>query len=337
VRRGAGPALAAGVFGCLASGGGQGAPAPAAPERRWCDEIPRPVHRALERVPTAQDWFEVYRVGEGVFAICEPYQFQEVISYLILGSKGALLFDTGLGIGRMRALVSELTALPVTVLNSHSHFDHVGGNADFDRVLARDTSYTRANARGFPHEALAGEVASEALCRPLPVGFDAKTYRTRPWTPSEWIGDRRRIDLGGREIEVLAIPGHTPDSLALWDAADGFLWTGDSFYEGPIWLFVAETDWTAYAASVDRLARLAPRARKLFPAHNVAVSDPSLLLRLRDAVAAVRSGRAAAREKPNGQIEFSFDAFSIVTSKTALAGRPKNPGGGGAGLSVHSP
>jgi len=321
------------VFGCLASGGGQTAPAAAAPERRWCDEIPRLAHRSLERVRTAQDWFEVYRVGDGVLAICEPNQFQEVISYLILGSKGALLFDTGLGIGRMRTLVSELTALPVTVLNSHTHFDHVGGNADFDRVLARDTAYTRANARGFPHEAVAGEVASEALCRPPPGGFDAKTYRTRPWTASEWIGDGRRIDLGGRVVEVLAIPGHTPDSVALWDAADGFLWTGDSFYEGPIWLFVPETDWTAYAASVERLAKLAPRARKLFPAHNVAVSDPSLLPRLRDAVAAVRSGRAAAREKPDGQIEFSFDAFSIVTSKAALEGRSGSDRGG-SGLAI---
>jgi glyoxylase-like metal-dependent hydrolase (beta-lactamase superfamily II) len=47
-------------------------------------------------------WFEVYRIRPGVFAIYEPHQFEEVISYLILGSKRALLFDTGMGIGKIR-------------------------------------------------------------------------------------------------------------------------------------------------------------------------------------------------------------------------------------------
>jgi glyoxylase-like metal-dependent hydrolase (beta-lactamase superfamily II) len=266
-----------------------------------------------------------------VLAIAEPFQFQEVISYLILGSKSALLFDTGLGIGRMRDLVRELTSLPVTVVNSHTHFDHVGGNADFDRILAMDTPYTRANARGFPHDALAGEISPEALCRPLPAGIDPATYATRPWVATELVRDGRRIDLGGRELELLSIPGHTPDSVALWDAAHGYLWTGDSFYEGPIWLFVSETDWTAYAASVDRLARLAPRASRVFAAHNVAVSSPKLLLKLRDAAASVRAGAARGEAKPNGQIEFSFGAFSIVTSKAALAGK-RSPAAGGSGL-----
>ena len=220
----------------------------------------------------------------------------------------------------------------MTVLNSHTHFDHVGGNADFERVLAMDTAYTRANARGFPHEAVAGEVAAEALCRPLPDGVKAESYRTRPWTPVEFIQDGHRIDLGGRLIEVLAVPGHTPDAVALWDAAAGYLFTGDSFYEGPIWLFVPETDWTAYAASVERLAKLAPLARRVFPAHNIAISKPSLLLELRKAVAAVRAGRAQGEEKPGGQIEFSFRSFSIVTSKAALEGKGTGLAGGGSGL-----
>jgi glyoxylase-like metal-dependent hydrolase (beta-lactamase superfamily II) len=285
----------------------------------------------------SQDWFAVYRVGEGVFAICEPFQFQEVISYLILGSKGALLFDTGLGIAKLRPVVEELTRLPVTVANSHTHFDHVGGNVEFERILAMDTAYTRANARGFSHELLAGEVSAEALCRPLPAGADAETYRTAPYTPTQFIRDGHRIDLGGRMLEVLHVPGHTPDAVALWDAAAGYLWTGDTFYEGPIWLFVPETDWAAYAASVDRLARLAPRVRRVFPAHNVAISDPSLLRVLQKAVAAVRSGKARSREKGGGQIEFRFGPFSIVTSKAALEGKGTDPSLGGSGLPVPTP
>ena len=65
-----------------------------ASESRWCDLLPREQFRTLERVTVADDWFEVYRVGDGVLALYEPWQFQEVISYLILGREQALLFDT---------------------------------------------------------------------------------------------------------------------------------------------------------------------------------------------------------------------------------------------------
>ena len=306
---------------------------PAEPTR-WCDQLPRPIYRSLERVPVADDWFQVYRVDEGVLAIYEPYQFQEVISYLILGGKRALLFDTGLGIGRIAAVVDKLTSLPVTVLNSHTHFDHVGGNADFARLLAMDTDYTRANAHGFSHDAVRGELAPDALCVGLPPGFDAAGYRTRPYTPSEFIKDGHEIDLGGRKLSVLHLPGHAPDSASLLDRAAGLLWTGDTFYEGPIWLYVPETDLRAYAASVDRLAALAPNLRKLFPAHNVAVAGPDRLIQLRDAVAKLRAGTATRVEKEKGQIEFPFDGFSILTSKAALEGRKRDPARPGSGLDI---
>jgi len=47
----------------------------------------------------------------------------------------------------------------------------------------------------------------------------------------------RRIDLGGRSLEVLHVPGHAPDAIALRDEAHGLLFTGDTFYEGPIYVF----------------------------------------------------------------------------------------------------
>src|SRR5258706_6075323 len=94
----------------------------------WCRELPRAEFKKLERVLPDESWFEIYRIRPGVFAIYEPKQFEEVISYLILGDDRALLFDTGLGVGKISAVVIRLTTLPVTVINSHTHFDHVGGN-----------------------------------------------------------------------------------------------------------------------------------------------------------------------------------------------------------------
>jgi len=86
----------------------------------WCKSQPRPAYSKLERVKTPDQWFEVYKIRPGVFAIYEPHQFEEVISYLIVGSQKAILFDTGMGISNIKAVVEGLTKLPISVVNSHT-------------------------------------------------------------------------------------------------------------------------------------------------------------------------------------------------------------------------
>jgi len=100
----------------------------------WCARPPRPGWEAFERVDVASRWFAVYRLETGVYALYEPFQAQEVISYLVEGDERALLFDTGMGLAPIRPVVEELTRLPVVVLNSHTHYDHMGGNAENGRV-----------------------------------------------------------------------------------------------------------------------------------------------------------------------------------------------------------
>ena len=282
--------------------------APQAPE--WCRELPRPAYKSLERVTVASDWFEVYRIRPGVFALYEPLQEEEVISYLILGEKRALLFDTGLGVGDIRGITRQLTSLPVIVLNSHTHFDHVGGNADFEDVLGMDTEYTRRNALGDPQ-------GSEkvfwpgALCGVLPKGVDPATFVLRPFAISRTVRDGEKIDLGGRTLRVVATPGHTPDALCLFDEANGLLFTGDTFYLGPIYLFVPETSLPDYFLSVERLAALAPRVKLLLPAHNVPVANPVNLTRLQEAVKALQAGTVKPRQSSMGW-NYAFDGFSFL-------------------------
>lgn len=310
LRLAAAGALAGGALACAP--GVDSAPESRAATAGFCSEVPRSQYADLERVEVADDWFEVYRVAPDVYAIYEPFQFQEVISYLILGEDGALLFDTGMGIGRIRTVVDELTALPVTVLNSHTHMDHVGGNAEFARVLAMDTEFTRTHARGRANAEVRGEVAASALCRALPAGVTEDNYHTPPFEVAAFIDDGHRIDLGGRTLEVIAVPGHAPDAIALLDREAGFLWTGDAFYEGPIWLFAPETDLEAYRSSVARLAELVPELTTLFTAHNTPVAQPTRLLELNDAVEAMFEGIAVGNRLQDGGVEFVFEGFSIV-------------------------
>src|ERR1700733_10147331 len=129
----------------------------------WCRQLPRPQYKNLERVPSSDPWFEVYKVAPGVFAIYEPHQFEEALSFLILGDKRAVLFDTGLGIGDIKRVVTSLTPLQVTVLNSHTHNDHVGDNWEFDEIYGMDTDFTRNNAKGSTADAQA-ELAPGSVC-----------------------------------------------------------------------------------------------------------------------------------------------------------------------------
>ena len=282
-----------------------------APE--WCKQLPRPAYASLDRVQVASGWFEVYRIRPGIFAIYEPLQEEEVISYLILGEKRALLFDTGLGVGDIRAIVQELTQLPVTVLNSHTHFDHVGGNADFDDVIAMDTEFTRRNALGDPRGA-DNVFPPGALCGLLPGGVDPATWVLRPFKITGTVHDGDRVDLGGRTLRVVTTPGHTPDSLCLFDEANGLLFTGDTFYLGPIYLFAPETSLPDYFASVERLAAMQAKVKLLLPAHNVPVANPDNLAKLKQATETLKAGGVKPRGTPMGW-DYSFDGFSLLLAQ----------------------
>jgi glyoxylase-like metal-dependent hydrolase (beta-lactamase superfamily II) len=280
---------------------------------RWCDQPPRAGYDALEQVRVRDPWFSVYRVDPGVFALYEPNNFQEVISWLIVGTERALLFDTGMGISRISAVVRELTRLPVIVVNSHTHYDHVGGNAEFTDIRGMDTWFTRESAAGIPHRDVTQEVTPQAFCAArLRVPFDTSTYAIRPFALRSTIRDGTVIPLGGRQLEVLHVPGHTPDAIALLDRTSGLLWTGDTFYPGPIWLFFPGTDHAAYAQSVSRLAALVPALRKVLTAHNFPVVDPAVLARVPGAYARARAGELKGVEKPDGLIEYPADGFSFL-------------------------
>lgn len=273
------------------------AQSPSAPIPDWCRALPRPEYKTLKRVPLADSWFEVYSVAPGVFAIYEPHQAEETIGYLILGKTRALQFDTGMGIGDLKALTARLTKLPIVVLNSHTHNDHVGSNWQFSTVYGMDTDFTRADARG-SRAAAQAELKPDEICGALPPGFDAKAYSTRPWHISRFLHDGDTIELGGRTLQVIATPGHTPDSICLLDSANGLLFTGDTYYPGTIWLYRPETNLSDYARSIHHLAALAPQLKMLLPAHNVPLADPAVLPQVAQAFERIRAQRV--RPAPDG-------------------------------------
>lgn len=278
----------------------------------WCKPLPRPEYRTLLRMPINDPWFEVYRVAPETYAIYEPHQAEETISYLIVGTKQALLFDTGMGIGNIQKVTSQLTKKFIVVLNSHTHNDHVGGNSEFTFIYGMDTDFTRKNARGSRADAQA-EIASDEICGHLPPGFNPKTYITKPWKISRFVPDGFTVNLGGgRKLEIIATPGHTPDAIALLDRANGLLFTGDTYYPAPIWLYRPETDMDAYVASAKKLAALAPQVKLVLGAHNVPVAQPDVLPKLVAAIEAVRSGKGEVKAAGSGKAMHTFQDFKFL-------------------------
>jgi glyoxylase-like metal-dependent hydrolase (beta-lactamase superfamily II) len=278
----------------------------------FCERLPRPANAALEKQAASNDWFEVYEIAPGIFALHEPYQWQQVTSYLILGQDTGLLFDTGNGIGNIKAVVDQLTDKPVTVLNSHTHFDHIGGNFQFDKIVSVSTPFSIANSHGLDNDMVKTEVSTQALCKGLPEGVTRASHRIRPFTITNTIKDGDVIDLGHRKLEVLQVPGHTDDSIALLDREAGFLWTGDTFYEGPIWLYFPETDLAAYRKSIARLAALAPQLSALFPAHGTMKASPAVLPEAQKAFDLVVQGKATPVPTREGVVTFEFEGFGFL-------------------------
>ena len=262
-----------------------------------------------------QGWFRVTEPEPGVYCIEEPLHTERVKSFLVVGSRRALLIDTGMGVGDLRRLVRELTDRPLTVVQSHAHFDHMGSTHQFAAdcevlVHPAEAEWLRAGAG---KERVRRAFAPKELLGPLPDGFRLERFEIPGVVPSGFVGEGDRFDLGGREIEVLEVPGHCVGLLAFLDRAGGVLWGTGAAYPGALYAQMDDSDLDAYRVTMQRLADLAPALRTVYPAHGESPMDPSLLPRMRDALDEVAAGR-----RPDlageGIATHRYDGFSVIVA-----------------------
>jgi glyoxylase-like metal-dependent hydrolase (beta-lactamase superfamily II) len=258
-------------------------------------------------------WFEVYRVADRTFALLEPHHYEEVISYLIVGAERAVLHDTGLGIGDIKSEVAALTDLPILVVNSHSHYDHVGGDWQFADVAVFDDDFEVARVEN----GIAAPQAATSFLPPgsfteLPAGFEWASYSIRPSPVTQRLHDLDTIDLGGRTLTVHHTPGHSPGSICLMDSQHDLLVTGDTVYPGTLYAQFAESDFAAYRQSLAWLQRLAEETAFLCPAHNEARVSAGLIGEVQFAFDRVANGKVSGRAQGQARI-YDFDGFRVAT------------------------
>lgn len=210
--------------------------------------------------PVSGRWFDDYFVVEAIdastFAIGEPRYYQGNYSYLILGTRRAVLVDAGSGNRDIVRVVRSLTALPVTVIPSHLHFDHVGALGRLDRTALLDAGDLRRRVRD----------GSLELGRYEFLGFADGLQRPR-LRVDEWWAPASSVDLGGRSLRVIHTPGHTPTSVSLYDAERRQLFCGDFIYPGQLYAFLPGASRRGYRDTTDRLLALIDARTTLLTAH----------------------------------------------------------------------
>ncbi len=147
--------------------------------------------------------------------------------YLVEGSEKALLIDGLAGVGSLKAFVRELTDLPVTLVNTHGHVDHIGADFEYGEVYI-DPADILLLYEHSDREMRLGFAKNGAMFAPLPTEprLDDVTVpgpiKTLP------LKDGGMFDLGGVQIETISVPGHTRGTVVFLDRGRGVVYSGDA-------------------------------------------------------------------------------------------------------------
>ena len=129
--------------------------------------------------------------------------------YIIEGEEKAIVLDAGTSIKDYDKIVAQITSKPVTLIATHVHPDHTGSAINyFDEIYINAADMVNVAAMMSEYK---GTI--------------------------KYLSDGQVIDLGGREIEVIFAPGHTPGSTLFMDKAAGYGFSGDAFGSGYLLLF----------------------------------------------------------------------------------------------------
>ncbi|MCC3859633.1 MBL fold metallo-hydrolase [Pseudemcibacter aquimaris] len=277
----------------------------------WYDALPRESWSRFEKIDVGDNWFEVYKLTDNTYAIYEPYQWQEAISYLLIGGEKALLVDTLQGISDLKAVVDQLTSLPVIVINTHTHYDHTSGNHQFETIYGLDNPYTAENAKGHKNSEIGSSMTMNTIWKNLPDGFNISNYESKPFEIDHFVADGEIIDLGGREIEIAYIPGHSPDSIILVDKQNRMMLTGDSFYPAPIYVYSETSSFEDYFMASQIMFGYQNDVDYLLPGHNETMQPASYLNRLRQATMDILNPTTPFAQGQDVR-SYDFGDFSII-------------------------
>jgi len=270
---------------------------------------------------SSSDWYKIDEVEENIFVIEEPHHVQ---SYLINGQAYSALIDTGTGFRNIRDAIKHLLKDDVIVLNTHWHFDHVGGNILFDNI-----GISRTEAHLIEYD-LSSEKMMDIYVKPFmdldipfPNDFVPETYEIKGSKASFSVKEGDRIDLDGRNLKAISLPGHTHGSLVFLDSKTRSLFAGDFIYMDTLYAHLEDSDMDEYIDSLIKLKQRQNEFQNIYPAHGEFPLTKTFIDSVLSGFEKIRAGAA-----PDSVIEqfgvkahfFQFNGFSVITKAPSERG-----------------
>jgi glyoxylase-like metal-dependent hydrolase (beta-lactamase superfamily II) len=203
--------------------------------------------------------------------------------WYLRGRERDLLVDAGNGVAALAPVVARLARggrRDIVCLATHAHIDHIGGFHEFERRLLHSAEENAAKSIGdqIPlataswSQKLKDQLAESGfLLPPFLVdaapspGWDPAAHRITPAAPTHFVQGGDVIDLGGRTLSVIDLPGHTPGSIGLLDDEERALLSGDAVYDGELIDTLPESDVATYVRTMERLRTL--DVEVVYPGH----------------------------------------------------------------------
>lgn len=212
-----------------------------------------------------KDWFSVEKIDADTFVISEYKHWEETHCYLLIGTNAAVLIDTGLGIANIKSLVESITSMPVLVVTTHIHWDHIGGHKYFKDMAVHENEVEWISGK-FP---IPLQMVKNSITRKpcdFPDDFEIDNYNVFQGYPTSIMHDGDIIQFGNRKLKVIHTPGHSPGHCCFYEEERGYLFSGDLIYKGCLDAFYPTTDPFAFMQSVDKIKNLL--VKKILPAHH---------------------------------------------------------------------
>ena len=246
------------------------------------------------------DWFTIEQIDSQTFAIIEYKHWEETHCYLLCGQNKAVLIDTGLGVSNIREVVDRLTNLPVMVVTTHIHWDHIGGHRYFDNIAVHEAERDWLATRfPLPLQAVKNNLTNQPYH--FPADFDIDAYQIFQGTPQLILHNDEWLDLGGRKIQVIHTPGHSPGHCCFYEPGRNYLYSGDLIYKGCLYAFYPTTDPVLFYKSVKLIQGY--NIEKVLPGHHQLDIPISLIEKIEAGFAQIEKNGQL--KQGNGLFEFS--------------------------------
>lgn len=253
-------------------------------------------------------WFTVQQIDSNTYAISEYGHWEKVHSFLLLGSERAALIDTGLGIDNIKRITDKLTTLPIDVITTHVHTDHIGCHGEYERIYVHkeDEDWLLNGIKGLSIEQIRRDISRD-ITIPTPDNFNPQTYQPFQGIPTGVLKNGDEFELGNRKVVIYHTPGHSPGHVCVYHESKGYLFTGDLLYDQtPIYAFYPSTNPIDLVNSLERIAFI-PNVSMIFGSHNTLGIEPVILEEVKLAVTYLRG---------NNLVKFGtgvhkFNSFSV--------------------------